>query len=238
MRGIIFTDNGSLINEFDFPEYEILPLDYFQNRELDEWMHNLVFGIPSKGVNIFIPLSIGLSLSNFLGLRLAIHVRTTPTPNQLSNIFLYGTESLESIISDDYSLILRTKGVSLIDNNLHTLMKHSLVEERVLNQVELISELGKIQLKIPADLYDSHSVGNIWGMYRMLEIEGIELIKIKSLSSRKNKLNNIYFKWLIAINATSELKTEEVAEVKRAYSAKLPGVTILGKIDLSRIKGK
>lgn len=238
MRGIIFIDNGSLINKFDFPEYEIFPLDFFGNRELDEWMNNLVFGIPSKGVNIFIPLSIGLSLSDFLGLRLAIHIRTTPTPNQLSNIFIYGTESLVSIISDDYSLILRTKGVSLIDNNLHTLMKHSLVEARALNQVELISELGKIQLKIPADLYDSHSVGNTWGMYRMLEIEGIAPVKIKSLSIRKNKLNNIYFKWLIAINATKELKNEEVTEVKRAYSAKLPGLTILRKIDLPKIKGK
>jgi len=217
MRGIIFIDNGSLINKFDFPEYEIFPLDFFGNRELDEWMNNLVFGIPSKGVNIFIPLSIGLSLSDFLGLRLAIHIRTTPTPNQLSNIFIY---------------------VSLIDNNLHTLMKHSLVEARALNQVELISELGKIQLKIPADLYDSHSVGNTWGMYRMLEIEGIAPVKIKSLSIRKNKLNNIYFKWLIAINATKELKNEEVTEVKRAYSAKLPGLTILRKIDLPKIKGK
>jgi hypothetical protein len=236
MEGLIFKNKKSLIYEKDFPGYDIISLDNMDYQELDDWMHNLVLGVIGQKKNIFIPLSFGAIMSDFLGLRLAMHIRTTLTGCQLSNIFLYGTEAFASVMDDDFSLILRTTSVFLIDYNLSTMQLHAGKFNPILNKSDLIAELDKIQLKVPTNLYDRHSVANIWGMYRLLELEGIAPSEIKSLVSQKNKLNNIYFKWLTAKNMRIELVNEEVMGAKESYANKLAGLKIIGKIDLSKIK--
>ncbi|MFZ4412018.1 MAG: hypothetical protein ACOYOV_02960 [Bacteroidales bacterium] len=236
MIGLIYKNKESLVQLKDFSDYKIIDLDKIDYESLDDWMHNLVIDIEDLQNNIFIPLSFGSILSDFLGLRLALHIRTSATNNQCSNLFLYGTESMESIIQNDFSLILRTKGVFLIDYNLIELKHFAAIKDIILNKIDLKGELGKIHLKVPANLYDNHSVANIWGMYRLLELEEIDPMTINSIVTQKNKLNSIYFKWLLAKNKTEELVTEEVKEIKRNYSVQLPGINIKGKIDLSKIK--
>ncbi len=236
MSGIIFTSDHSLISSSEFPGYSIELLNSIDYENIDDWMSNILTAPRGKAINIFIPLSFGTILSEYLGLRFALHIRTTIWENQNSNIFIYGTESLDSVIKNEFSLLARTKGTYLIDYNLNTLQEHAKINQIHLSNRELAVELSKIQVKIPASLYDSHSVANIWGMYRILELEGIDPLTINALNVRKNKLNNIYFKWLRAKNLTNELINEEVTEIKKAYVDKLPGLKIVGKIDVSKIK--
>jgi len=238
MKGLIFKNKESLIQQKDFSGYKTIDLDRIDYEALDDWMHKLVLDIEDQLINIFIPLSFGSILSDFLGLRLALHIRTSATMNQCSNIFLYGTESMESIIQNEFFLILRTKGVLLVDYNLFELQRFASTEDVILNNVDLKPELEKVHLKIPANLYDSHSVANIWGMYRLLELEEIDPITVKSIVTQKNKMNSIYFKWLLAKNKTDQLVTEEVKEIRRTYAIKLPGPKVVGKIDLFKLKGK
>jgi hypothetical protein len=102
----------------------------------------------------------------------------------------------------------------------------------VLNIDSLSQEMSKLKLNIPANLFDNHSIANIWGMYRLLELDGIQFENIETLKNKRNSLNNVYFKWLMAKNEAAELITEEVIKVRKTYAEQLPGPKIVGKIEL------
>ena len=50
-----------------------------------------------------------------------------------------------------------------------------------------------------------------------------------------DKLNSIYFKWLIAKNNLYEELPEDQIKQLKEYSIKLPGLNVKGKIDLLKI---
>lgn len=243
MNNIVFKRESSIVNSKDFHEAmvsEISISNLFSN--IDVKMHEFIEEKLSgqKYVNIFIPLSFGASYSDFLGLRLAFHIRTTPLMNQCSNIFIYGTEDITNISKyNELYTILFSKGVKLIEYNLEIFKKYISINEIILSKKELITELSKLNLKCPDNFYDNHSISNIWGMFRILELEGIDFKEIKSLNDQKEKLMSIYFKWILAKNKNNGIVDAEIEEVKKKYNhITLPGPKILGKIDLPIDKKK
>ncbi len=203
--------------------------------DIDVKIHELIESIltSKKYINIFVPLSFGLSYSDFLGLRLALHIRTTVTPNQCSNIFIYGTETIEQIgIYNELYTTLFIKGIKLIDYSIESFTKFLSIKQIILEDKDLIPELSKLNLHCPDNFYDNHSVSNIWGMFRILELDGIDPKNIKTLHTEQEKMSSIYFKWLLAKNKNPEVRNEEVKEVQRNYSVVLPGLKVIGKINL------
>ena len=75
-------------------------------------------------------------------------------------------------------------------------------------------------------------------MYRLLELENIDISSIKSLSTKKDKLESLYFKWLITKNKKIKTKEDkkEIEEIKKVYRAKIEGLKVKGFIDLSKLK--
>lgn len=240
MNNLIFRTTDSIISSGDYPNTSVENINIENHIDIDDWMHHEIEIINTKGVfcNIFIPLCFGTYYTEFLGLRFAHHIRTTKGNNQIANIYLYGTEFIDSLISHEFFSILQTKGVHLIDNNLFTIKRYIAVTHLILNKSDLVTELNKIQLALPNNLNDNHSVANIWGMYRLLELEGIDQEAISILKTRKNSLNNIYFKWLIAKNATGTLIDQNVKEIRQLYSDSLAGIKVVRKIDLSQFQTK
>jgi len=203
--------------------------------ELDDWINNLIDRVLSDHLykNIFLPLSFGQSIVDFLGLRFALHIRTQKKcKNQCSNIFIYGTENLDNLINNEFFDIFKTKGIRLIDYSKSSFISVSKINDLVLNIDSLSQEMSKLKLNIPANLFDNHSIANIWGMYRLLELDGIQFENIETLKNIRNSLNNVYFKWLMAKNEAAELITEEVKIVRKTYAEQLPGPKIVGKIEL------
>jgi len=158
--------------------------------------------------------------------------------NQCSNIFLYGTESIGSLIENDFFSVLTIKGIKLIDYNKFIINEHIDIANRILSENQLLYELNKIHICVPTNLYDDHSIANIWGMYRLLELDGIYFEQINSLQTKKNSLNNIYFKWLLAKHKNEKLVTVEIETTRLRYTQQIQGPTILGKIDISNIVKK
>lgn len=224
--GTIFTTESLLIEAKDFSGYTITNIDQVNVEDLDKWMLDIVMNISGHQKNIFIPLAFQGVTSDFLGLRLAMHIRTTKSDFQNANIFIYGTESLYGIRFNEFVSIFATCGVFLIDYNLHTIQKHALTEEVALEKDKLIAELEKMNLRIPTNIYDNHGIANIWGMYRLLELEGIDPSTIKTLSQRKNQLELIYFRWLIAKNQNNNIVDVEVKDARKVYATRLPGLKI------------
>jgi hypothetical protein len=241
MNSIIFTSPQYEISQNDFVESVVSNFDNVDSLNIDDWMAQIINDRLEKDpyTNIIIPLSFGQSAIEFLGLRFALHIRTQMNcKNQCANIFLYGTESIGSLINNDFFLILTIKGVKLIDYNKSLIKEHIETADRILSENQLLNELSKIHLCVPTNLYDDHSIANIWGMYRLLELDGINYKQINSLQTKKNSLNNIYFKWLLAKHKNEKLVTEEIKTTRLRYTQQIQGPTILGKIDLSNITNK
>ena len=206
-------------------------IDFFDpesDYEISEFINENL--MTKKFNNIFLPLCFGNSLSDYNGLRLAAHIRCTESPNQLSNIFIYGFVSMDYLIENEYFNILRTKNVKLIPFSKKSFKYFAEKPKNPFLKDELPFEISKLKLNIPKDFEDNHSIANIWGMYRLIELDGKSIKDFDSLINRKD-LSNIYFKWLIA-KYKVDLVSEEIKEVRKAYAPKLPGPKLLGKIDL------
>ena len=198
--------------------------------KISEWFNE------KKYDNIFIPLCFGNTLSDFNGLRLATHIRCTSQLNQLSRILIYSFVDLEDLMYNEYFDILKTKNISLIAFSKKSFLEAAIKPEDPLTIGQLPSELKKLKLNVPRNLFDSHSIGNIWGMYRLLELEGIDFKTITSLQNNRNSLNNLYFKYLQTINTSSELVNDSITSSRREYKITLPGLIVKGKIELHKSK--
>jgi|GEM_PF-645331 len=153
--------------------------------------------------NIFIPLCFGPVLSDFNGLRLAIHIRCTDTPNQLKNIFIYSYAGIEYLFDNDYFNILKTKNVFLVD------YKKRAFEEAIQRDLEpliiddLPKELKKIKLEAPKDYDDSHSISNEWAIYRWASAINASDSDIEQIINKVN--SQLYFKYLSSIYPKEEI---------------------------------
>ena len=242
MKSIILYPQNSIISPFDFESSECNILLYDKNINIDIEFDRLVnfFLSETEFKNIIIPLCFGDVLSDYLGLRLATHIRTTMTLNQNKNIFIYSFEGVGNLIENDFFLILKTKGVSLIDYNLFDIQKAAEVDKNYLEKSDLPNEIVKINLTIPTNHFDNHSIANLWGAFRLIEIAEININQITTLNP--DDLKNIYFKWLQTKNHKSEIKNELVEEVNKEYSNELQALKDKIKnatiIDLSKFKRK
>lgn len=217
MKSIIIYPQNSIISPFDFETSVCKNLQYNKNINIDIEFDRLVnlFLSEIEYKNIIIPLCFGDVLSDYLGLRLSVHIRTTLTINQNKNIFIYGYEGIGNLIENDFFLILKTKGIKLIDYNLFDIQKASEVEIELLDNRDLSNEMAKINLNIPTNHFDNHSIANLWGAYRLIEISEININQIDTLNP--DDLKNIYFKWLQTKNHKQEIKNDEVVETNRIY---------------------
>ena len=163
--------------------------------------------------NIFLPLCFGSSLSDFNGLRLALHIRCTNTPNRLKNIFIYGLNEYNLFLDNEFFGILKTKNVYLIDFKREAFKKSIESKYAAIKLLELASEIRKVHLKIPDDFVDNHGVSNEWAIYtwakqlNALDNDNIQQI-LKSVGIR------IYYKYLQTINQSFEVQSLEKRDLE------------------------
>lgn len=210
------------------------------NKDSEFGFHNIINNSLSKieYKGIFIPLCFGNSLSDFNGLRLATEIRCTNTINQCTPIFIYSFVGMDILLQNEYFNILKTKNVHLINYGKKAFYDSTLLLDEPLTLEELNNEMRKLKLNIPGNYFDSHSIANIWGMYRLLELEDIDFKNINSLNNRRNNLSNLYFKYLQIINKSEKLVDESVKTSRNEYRVILQGPKIIGKIILPEPKNR
>lgn len=185
---------------------------------------------------ILLPISFGHTLSDFNGLRLASHIRCTQTLNQLTPLFIYSFVNVENLLQSKYVNILKTKNVFLIDYSVVGFEKIKNANFREFDVSEILDEIGKLQLEVPKDIGDNHSVANEWGIFQMARNSGINISEIEGFDFEK--LNRIYFKWLITKNNLHKPISMEQKTEQAKYAEKLQGLKVLGKIDLTKFQKK
>ncbi|GEM51955.1 hypothetical protein EB1_17450 [Empedobacter brevis NBRC 14943 = ATCC 43319] len=186
--------------------------------------------------SIYLSISLGQTLSDFNGLRLATHIRCTTSINQLIPIYIYSFVDLSYVLGNEYINILKTKNVFFVDYT-SAWFKNSL-EQKIepISLDELHSEMDKLKLNVPKDYYDNHSIANEWGIYQLARNANIPIEDVVGFDHKK--LETVYFKWLIVKNNLLIPIAEDVKVEQKKYADQLSGLKVKGKIDLSKFSKK
>jgi hypothetical protein len=129
---------------------------------------------------------------------------------------------------------VKTKNVFLVDYKYSAFQEIKSVESE-LSIEELSKEIQKLNLSVPDNYEDNHSIANEFGIYQLAYNAGINIDEITDFD--KEKLNSIYFKWLIAKNGLYEELPEKDKEENKIFRTEVQNInlTVVGKIDLSKI---
>ncbi|NRS87788.1 CheY-like chemotaxis protein [Flavobacterium sp. 7E] len=201
-NSIIFYDaTTKLINPYDevFNSKKLVEIFIDYDKSIDEVLTNIINYnlVNEEYTNIILPACFGKVLADFLGLRLAIHIRCTPAINQYKNIFLYSFTGLKDYFSSESFNILKTQGVFLIDYDVNTIINKTLEEDTYLHKEKLISEVKKLDLQIPLNYEDNHSIANEWAIYKWSQTIDANDQDIEKIESKLE--NDLYFKYLKTI---------------------------------------
>lgn len=148
---------------------------------------------------IYVPLCFGETLSDFLGLRLAMLIRFSKTINKHTPIVIYGEADFLDIITNECFDILKAPGIFYVhsDNKSIYDILPSIYD---VSESEYIAGLKNIHLNIPSDIGDNHSVSNKWAIYRWAH--ALNISTETDFSAVEDKVtNSLYFKYLNAINS-------------------------------------
>jgi hypothetical protein len=163
------------------------------SEKIEEWFNEVKFD------NIFLPLCFGDILSDYNGLRLATHIRCSKNLNQLSNIYIYGFVGIDYLLQNEYFDVLKTRNVFLVPYSKRFFLE-SINSKKILYDIDDLSdEVKKINLNIPKNYEDSHSIVNEWAIYRWSKSIGLELNNELQIVFQNINFN-IYFKYLKTIN--------------------------------------
>lgn len=172
--------------------------------------------------NIFIPLSPLYSFSDYLGLYIALMIKVSNTKNKLANILIYGTEFQGDVLKNRYFQVTQFKEVNLIEYSKSSIEQY-LNDKRSCTEEEWFRQVNQINIPIPSNYYDNHSIANEWGIYQLARNADIPIGEITDLD--KDKYNSLYFKWLIAKNALYEDIPEEQKIKQREYCVNIENKT-------------
>lgn len=153
---------------------------------------------------IYIPLCMGDTLSDFLGLRLALLYRLIDTTNKYTHLFIYGVVKPLSFIKYECAEILKMPGVNYIPADGNSL-KRSLQLIRKINKEDYHLGLKRIHLNVPTYIGDTHSVANKWAKYRWSLALGHSDSDIEK--NNEEIYSSLYFKYLAALYPPAEMSS-------------------------------
>ena len=178
---------------------------------------------------IYIPLSMGETLSDFLGLRLAMFFRLCNSINKYAHLFIYGVVNSTLFAKYECAEIIKMYGVNYISAEANTLKK-SLQHISRIDEDKYRLGIKSIHLNVPTNIGDNHSVANKWGIYRWsLALEHSD----RDIENRIQEIeSSLYFKYLTALYPPTQApaikpKELEIEIDKQALDAKIPGLNVL-----------
>lgn len=179
---------------------------------------------------LYIPLCFGKILSDYNGLRLAIHIRCTKSINQNKPIYIYSPVPTSYLVQSKYFDILKTKGVKIINMHPKKIID-SFGSLQPLTENDIKHEMDKIHLPIPQNYEDSHSIANEWAIYRWAVATESEDSAIENVANTIK--SNLYFKHLTTIYPPSDI--DRIKEEKLKFKDQLSCISdaLIGQKDIN-----
>lgn len=148
---------------------------------------------------IYIPLCFGETLSDFMGLRLAMLIRCTKSLNKLTSIVIYGEADYQDMISNECFDILKMPGIYYTKSDYDSIKNVSQLLADI-SESEYNTGLNCINLNIPSDIGDNHSVSNKWAIHRWAH--ALNIYEELDFNFVEDKVtNSLYFKYLNSLNS-------------------------------------
>ena len=168
--------------------------------------------------SIYIPLCFGSVWSDYMGLRLAMHIRFTDTPNRYKPIFVYGEADYRDLCGNECFSILNCKGIQFISSRRNVIID-SLGKGEIVTPEQFQRELNEIiHINIPSNIgTDNHSVSNKWAIYRWYKM--IEWGDNVPNIPQDDFLSSMYFKYLCA-----KYGEHDEYRPRHKYSNKISGI--------------
>ncbi len=175
---IIEDKHNSLSKNLKIEGIEYTP-DLITDSKIDDWVRNTLFRLNNDIEKIIIPIRLGFEDTEYIGLRIGLHIRLTKSLNEkrFVPIIFIGTETDCEIINNQLrnkqlltSLILFTPGTKLVD--LFDLNLNSFPDK--LNEIIFKTEVLP-KLIITNERGSGHQLSNEWGAFRLAKSAQIEL---------------------------------------------------------------
>jgi DNA-binding NarL/FixJ family response regulator len=180
------------------------------SEKIDEWFNGIKYD------NIFIPLCFGDVLSDYNGLRFAMHIRCTKCINQTSNIYIYGFIGINYLLENEYFDILKTKNIFLVNFSKCNFLESINRKKDFLHIDDLPDEIKKINLQVPKNYEDNHSISNEWAIYKWALFLEASDTGIDKISQNINR--NLYFKYLKSIFSKNEIQRTNIENLKIKFT--------------------
>lgn len=205
---LIHSNNTSFSNTelFQLSEQFVFDVDF--DKDVDFYINdNLTEGnLKQKLENcdiVFIKLSLSKNYLEYLGLRLAYHIRLTKSLGQKANIpiVIIAEESFQYLgLTYPEPSILFTKGIYLIKESLDdydsTLKWFN--DRRIKPLDDFSSFVSSITINPPANYLSHHSIANEWSILRWAKVLGISTERETLKDVRSNIESLLYYKYLQA----------------------------------------
>lgn len=159
----------------------------------------------NKYDSIIIPLCFGAVLSDFNGLRFATHIRCTKTINQCTNIYIYAFADYSYLLKEKYFNILKTKNVEMIGFSKNAIANAVKNPKEELTEDELPKEISKLNLTVPKNYNDNHSIANEWCIYRWSTY-----LKIENDALEEKIKYSLYYNYLKTIYPIEEIESKDL----------------------------
>lgn len=205
---LIHSNNTSFSNTelFQLSEQFVFDVDF--DKDVDFYINdNLTEGnLKQKLENcdiVFIKVSLSKNYLEYLGLRLAYHIRLTKSLGQKANIpiVIIAEESFQYLgLTYPEPSILFTKGIYLIKESLddyHRTLKW--FNDRIIKPLDDFSSfVSSITINPPANYLSHHSIANEWSILRWAKVLGISTEREALKDVRSNIESLLYYKYLQA----------------------------------------
>lgn len=178
--------SSNLICDWDFFENNIV-----QDRDLYEIIENYLSSV--KYDILYIPLCFGSTLSDYIGLRLAMYIRfSNKCVNQNTPIMLYGPiQGVSDILGNDCFDAIKLPNVKVLPLDYNKI-RNSAKSYEIDNIKDF--DLNSISVPIPSKYNDNHSIANIWALLRWKDLfywgEDVPEIILNDLTK------TLYFKYI------------------------------------------
>jgi DNA-binding NarL/FixJ family response regulator len=209
MKKLLIHSNNTSFNNIElFPTSEQFVFDVDFDKDVDFYINDIlsVGNLKQKLEDcdiVFIKVSLSKNYLEYLGLRLAYHIRLTKSLGEKANIpiVIIAEESYQYLgLTFPEPSVLFTKGIYLIKESLNDYLRTlKSYKDLIIKPLDdFPSFLSSITINPPANYLSHHSIANEWSILRWAKVLGISTDKDALYDLHSNIEGLLYYKYLHA----------------------------------------
>lgn len=180
-------------NEGTFIEFDLADSEVSLDEKLHEFIQKYIY--PEQPNIILLPCSLGDYHTDYLGIRLGIHIRLTRSFENLRfvPIVFFSPDDLQDILKFyPIGSFVGTPGTYLVKDDLPEIEHLFFKSLPAIDTKTFEKVLEMMHFDPPGNYYSEHSVANEWGSFRLDNIAEVNVLNHSEFPG----MYSLFFKWL------------------------------------------